>query len=95
MLDGEVQVIGDLAASNIQIARLKLEYPGAPEGIDNREERALRGTPEPFSWSVPSKTRDVGEYTWEEMWVYEDRTTKVEQGTSSDELLFLFVPSAE
>jgi len=95
MLDVEVQIIGDLAESNIQIARLKLEYPGAPEGIDNRDERALRGVPEPFKWTVPSKTREAGEYQWEVMWVFNDRTMKTEKGTSSDELLFLFVPTAE
>lgn len=91
-LDVEVQIIGDLAASGIAIGRLKLEYPGAPEGIDNREEKALRGIVEPFTWSVPSKTREPGEYNWEVMWVKSDRSTTIEKGTSRDELLFLFVP---
>lgn len=95
MLDVEVQVVGDLGASRIQIARVKLVYPGAPEGVDNREERALRGTVEPFRWTVPSKTREPTSYEWEVMWVFENRSVKVEKGTADDELLFLFVPAPE
>lgn len=95
MLDVEVQVVGDLVASRIQIARVKLVYPGAPDGVDNREERALRGTPEPFRWTVPSKTREPTSYEWEVMWVFDNRSVKVEKGTADDELLFLFVPAPE
>ena len=93
-LEVEVQVLGDLAASNIQIGRLKLSYPNAPEGVDATEEVVLRGTPDPIRWSVPSKVSPAGEYQWEVMWVFNDRNVKVEKGTSSDEILFLFVPTA-
>ncbi|MCB9716469.1 MAG: hypothetical protein H6712_21590 [Myxococcales bacterium] len=92
-LEVEVQPIGDLASSNIQIARLKLHYPSAPEGVDATEERVLRGALEPIRWTVPSKVSPVTEYQWELMCVFNDRRVKVEKGTSDQEILFLFIPT--
>ncbi|MEM7158219.1 MAG: hypothetical protein AAF799_35585 [Myxococcota bacterium] len=94
MLEVQVEMIGDLAAAGFAIAKLTLEYKGAAEGADNREEKTLRGTMQPFTWKVPSATREPGPFRYRVEYFRQDRTKVVDEAEVTAESLLLWVPSA-
>lgn len=94
LLEVSVEVVGDLAASGVQLARLVLEYADAPPGVDRRLEQALRPgqPPTPIRWVVASAVAPPTPYRWQVMWVRGPSDIVTEEGTSEQELLLLFVP---
>lgn len=94
MLEVKVEMIGDPTAAGFAIARLRLDYDGAPEGADAREERTIRGPMEPFTWKVPSATREPGPFKYRVEYYRADRTSVVEEAEVDAESLLLWVPSA-
>ena len=94
MLEVKVEMVGDLGAAGFAIAKLLLQYDGAPPEADAREERAIRGTMEPFTWKVPSATREPGPFRYRVEYFRTDRTSVVEEAELTGESLLLWVPSA-
>ena len=94
MLEVQVEVIGDVTEAGFSLARLVLDYPGAAAGADGREERTLRGAVEPFTWKVPSATREPGPFTYRIEFFRPDRTSVVEEAEVAAESLLLWVPNA-
>lgn len=98
MLEVSVEILGDFAAEGVALARLTLEYDHAPDGFQDaaREQEAFRATPTgPYAWKVPSAAAELQPYRWSVDWIYTDRSTKREEGESSDELLILFVAAKD
>jgi len=93
----EVEVIvmsENLRTAGFLLAKLRLEYPDAPEWADADVEKVFQGAPQPFKWRVPTKVGGGNEYNFTVQWFAIDgqRTTTGPE-TVSDEVLILIPPT--
>jgi hypothetical protein len=91
----EVRILApDLAQAGFALARLRLEYPDAPDWADRASEHVFEGTPQPFTWRVPKARGGGSEYTYRMEWFKTDGTrTVIGPETVQDEVLILIPPA--
>lgn len=87
-------VAGNLSDSGYDLCKLTLSYPDAPPAVDAREDFLLEGKPAVVEWRVPKTRFEADKYTFRAEFVGADGTTRVLEGTSTDELLLLRIPPA-
>jgi hypothetical protein len=96
MLAVEVRFVGgvggDLTASGYQGVLLTLEYPDAPPGTDNVDQRFLTGANVGFTWRVPAARQTPRKYRYEARFVGMDGREVSKTGESKDEVLLIFIP---
>ncbi|MEM7481966.1 MAG: hypothetical protein AAF481_12395 [Acidobacteriota bacterium] len=94
MLEVEVRILTpDLAAAGFVLAKLRLDYPDAPDWADPNVEKTFEGNPEAFHWKVPKKAGGGDQYTYTMQWFRADGSREtVGPETARDEVLILIPP---
>ncbi|MEM7052531.1 MAG: hypothetical protein AAF604_22905 [Acidobacteriota bacterium] len=94
MLEVEVRILTpDLTAAGFVLAKLRLDYPDAPDWADPNVEKTFEGVPEAFHWKVPKQAGGGDEYTYTMQWFRADGSREtVGPETARDEVLILIPP---
>ena len=88
----EAELIDDPRDFGFRMARLTIEYPDAPEGIDSSEHVMFREGPGVALVTIPSATAELGPYTWKLEFFGAGGQRETLSGESQDESLLLFAP---
>jgi hypothetical protein len=90
----EVRILAaDLPQAGFMLARLRLEYPDAPDWADATTEKVFEGAPQPFTWRVPKKPGGGSEYTYRIEWFRADGSRELAgPETVRDEVLIIIPP---
>ncbi|MGH8531186.1 MAG: hypothetical protein ACREV1_00300 [Gammaproteobacteria bacterium] len=94
MLQVEVRILAEnLKNAGFLLAKLRMEYPDAPEWADRDVEKTFEGAPQPFTWRVPKRLGGGNAYTYTVQWFRTDGS-RVTSGpeTVPDEVLIIIPP---
>ncbi|UHD15073.1 hypothetical protein [Thiocapsa bogorovii] len=94
VLTVRVMFLGPLADGGFRLAKLKLDYPDAPDWADSNVEQVFRTGQEEFTWRVPMTRTDATSYIYEVTWFGNDGSRRTTGPVTTNEEILLLDPLA-